>query len=155
VSRKKHKQNKPYRVIPRQPLQPSQSASPRIVAATTQTQVFSGPLPQPEDLAKYDQVLPGAAERILKMAEEQSAHRRSLESKVIESDVRNSRRGSWFGFIIGMTGILVGALLIYLGLPVTGSILGGTAIVALASAFIYGTSQRRRERTQKYQQNLR
>jgi len=89
------------------------------------------------------------------MAEEQSAHRRSLECKVIESDVRNSRRGSWFGFIIGMTGILVGALLIYLGLPVTGSILGGTAIVALASAFIYGTSQRRRERTQKYQQNLR
>lgn len=30
---------------------------------------YSGPLPKPEDLAKYEQVIPGAAERIIKMAE--------------------------------------------------------------------------------------
>ena len=30
---------------------------------------FSGPLPRPEDLAKYDQIVPGAAARIIQMAE--------------------------------------------------------------------------------------
>jgi uncharacterized membrane protein len=44
---------------------------------------FSGPLPPPEILAQYNEIVPGAAERILKMAEEQSAHRRGLEDKTI------------------------------------------------------------------------
>ena len=33
---------------------------------------FSGPLPHPEILAKYEDILPGAATRILEMAEEQA-----------------------------------------------------------------------------------
>lgn len=37
-------------------------------------------------LKQYDEVLPGAAERILKMAEEQSTHRKQLERKVIDGD---------------------------------------------------------------------
>lgn len=35
--------------------------------------VYSGPLPEPEALAKYDQIVPGAAERILTMAEKRNA----------------------------------------------------------------------------------
>lgn len=34
-------------------------------------ETFSGPLPTPEDFGKYNQILPGAADRILKMAEKQ------------------------------------------------------------------------------------
>jgi uncharacterized membrane protein len=37
---------------------------------------FSGPLPPPEVLAHYNEVVPGAAERILTLTEEQSAYRR-------------------------------------------------------------------------------
>jgi uncharacterized membrane protein len=32
---------------------------------------FSGPLPPPEALAKYNDILPGAADRIITMAEHQ------------------------------------------------------------------------------------
>lgn len=39
-----------------------------------------GPLPAPEDLRRYDLVSPGAAERIIRMAEEESGHRRRLEA---------------------------------------------------------------------------
>jgi len=54
-------------------------------------EVFSGPLPPPSVLSQYNQVVPGAAERIIAMAESQSEHRQQLENKVIESDIKNSR----------------------------------------------------------------
>lgn len=37
---------------------------------------YSGPLPHPETLAKYDQIVPGAAERIITMAEKNGASTR-------------------------------------------------------------------------------
>ena len=68
---------------------PGKSAPNQILSATAQT--FSGPLPPPEILAKYNSVVPNAAERIITMAETQAAHRQRIESKVIESNIRNSR----------------------------------------------------------------
>jgi len=43
------------------------------------TVAYSGPIPHPNDLARYEEILPGAAERIMKMAELQAEHRRALE----------------------------------------------------------------------------
>ena len=40
---------------------------------------YSGPLPKAEDLAKYEALLPGAADRIFVMAEKQLSHRHDLE----------------------------------------------------------------------------
>ncbi len=54
---------------------------------------FSGPLPTPADFQAYDAALPGAAERLMQQFEEQSAHRRSIEGKVVDSNVANERRG--------------------------------------------------------------
>ena len=42
-------------------------------------EVFVGPLPHPEILAQYEEVLPSAAERIFTNVESQSAHRRKVE----------------------------------------------------------------------------
>ena len=40
---------------------------------------YSGPLPTPETLAAYGQAIPGAAERILSMAEDEQAHRQAMD----------------------------------------------------------------------------
>ena len=40
---------------------------------------FVGPLPHPEHFAHYDETLPGAAERILRMAEKEQDHRHAWE----------------------------------------------------------------------------
>ena len=40
---------------------------------------FSGPLPPPQILEKYESIVPGSADRIIGMAEKQSEHRRSIE----------------------------------------------------------------------------
>lgn len=54
-------------------------------AIYSQTSTYSGPLPAPEDLKRYDEVVAGAAERILRMAEENAEHRRQMERRVIFS----------------------------------------------------------------------
>ena len=79
----------------------SQSAEVRIQAAMR----YSGPLPPPEALERYNQILPGAAERIIAMAESQHAHRQGLEKHVIESNVSAQRLGTILGFVVAMTAI--------------------------------------------------
>lgn len=62
-------------------------------------EMYSGPIPPPEALARYEEIQPGAADRILKMAEKQQEHRMALETKAIGGQVDQSKRGQIFGFI--------------------------------------------------------
>ncbi len=57
-------------------------------AATLMTEftALSGPLPPPEMLAQYEEILPGAAERILSMAERQAEHRQKMERDESNAD---------------------------------------------------------------------
>jgi uncharacterized membrane protein len=48
---------------------------------------FQGPLPQSGDFAAYERTLPGAADRILKMAENQASHRQTLERRALSADL--------------------------------------------------------------------
>jgi len=153
--RKKKKQPKPKQQQSQLPAQVSHQIITNQVLRTIRSEFFMGPLPRPEDLQQYESVCPGTAERIIQMAEVQGSHRRTLEQKVIDSDIANSRRGAWFGFIIGMTAILGGGFLIFFDKSITGSILGGAGIVGLVSVFIYGSTQRKKERQAKYGKNVR
>ena len=45
-----------------------------VKASITQVQQWSGPLPDPNSLARYNEVLPNAAERIMSMAEKEMEH---------------------------------------------------------------------------------
>lgn len=44
---------------------------------------YRGPIPPPELLGDYEQISPGSAERILKMAERDLAHRSQMESRAL------------------------------------------------------------------------
>ena len=104
------------------------------------SQQFSGPLPPPEILAKYEQILPGAADRIIKMAESQQSHRQRLEQKVIESNTSAQKWGVACGFILAMTAVCGGIWLSLRGMSGTGltTIIG--ALAALVGVFVYGKS---------------
>jgi len=112
-------------------------------------ELYAGPLPHPDTLAKFEQILPGSADRILKQAEAQTEHRIELEKKVVSADIIKSYMGLIFGFLIGMVGILGGIYLATLGFDVYGPILSGGSFVTLVVAFIYGTKSRRQEREQR------
>ena len=115
----------------------------------TKQELFSGPLPHPDILARFDTVVPGSAERIIKMAENQSAHRIEIEKKVINSDIENSKRGQIFGFIVAILGLVSSFVLVVKGYQVVGTILGGTTLISLVGVFVYGTESRKNEREEK------
>ena len=56
-------------------------------------QSFEGPLPPPAFLKQYDEALPGAADRILVLAESQSKHRMEIEKKLIHADIVDAEKG--------------------------------------------------------------
>lgn len=68
---------------------------------------FSGPIPPPSVLKQYEEMQPGSADRILKMAEMQAEHRMELEKKAIGGQVDQSKRGQVFGFILALVCIAV------------------------------------------------
>ncbi len=99
---------------------------------------FSGPLPAPEDYRAYEQICPGAADRILKMAETQQAHRINLENMAMTADVQDVKRGQIFAFVIGIVSLIGGFLLIAIGKDAIGiSAVIGT-IATLVGIYIYG-----------------
>lgn len=116
-----------------------------------QMQTFSGPLPHPDILKRFDEVVPGAAQRILAMAEEQSAHRRNLEKKVIDSDIARSKWGQILGFCIAIAGLVVSGLIAIYGSALAGGIIGIGTLASLVGVFMYGAQTRSKERMEKNQ----
>ncbi|MEK7565052.1 MAG: DUF2335 domain-containing protein [Patescibacteria group bacterium] len=119
------------------------------VILTEISQSFSGPLPPPDILRQFDEVVPGAAERIIKMAEDQSTHRRELEKKVIDSDITRSKWGQILGFIIAISGLVVSAIVAVYGSALAGGIIGVGTLASLVGVFMYGSRTRSRERGEK------
>jgi len=64
-----------------------QQASQQVVAATQTVTHYQGAVPPPEILRGIDEIVPGAAARLIALAEQESNHRRSLEVKAIEANI--------------------------------------------------------------------
>ena len=113
------------------------------------SQSFSGPIPSPETLAKYNEIIPNAAERILAMAEKQQEHRQQLERRVIFANTRSQTYGLVAGFVIAMTAICGGIWLIAHGKDASGitAILG--SLVALVGVFVYGRKKQHQDLKEK------
>ena len=106
---------------------------------------FEGPLPPPDILAGYESVLPGSAERILQLAEQESAHRRDLVASVVEAGVSRSRWGLWLGAVVAMAFLGAATAMVLAGHPVPGTIIGTADLASVVGMFIYGTWFRGRE----------
>ena len=120
------------------------------VVRQIRAEMFAGPLPPQDVLKRYNDVLPGAAERILTMAEDQGSHRRGLENRVIDNDISSSKRGSWFAFIIGITAVVGSIVLLAMDKNIAGFVTLITALGTLLGVFIHASRQRKKERLQKY-----
>ena len=128
-------------------LEPTRAKAPARVTTTAIS--FQGPLPPPEVLARYSNLIPNGAERIMAMAESQLQHRQSLESVVVKGNVRAETRGQVFAFALGLVAIAGGIWLIASGNSALGLASIITAFTALASVFVYGRIEQRRERERK------
>ncbi|HVS35711.1 MAG TPA: DUF2335 domain-containing protein [Gemmataceae bacterium] len=110
---------------------------------------WAGPLPHPDVFRKYEELMPGLANRLVAMAEAQAHHRMELEKKALGSDVGRSQQGLWAGLAVAVLSIVLGFVCILTGHDWAGTVISTGVIVALVGVFIYGTTSRTRERERK------
>lgn len=122
--------------------QPAAVSSQHYVSSTS---VFQGPLPPPEILAGYERALPGAADRIVTMAEKNQAHRHALEAKVIPAGIASERIAQVLAFVLYLATIGSGTYLVGTGRDVAGitEMLASTAV--FAAIYIKGQIEKKRE----------
>lgn len=103
---------------------------------------FSGPLPPPDVLAAYERVLPGSADRIIRMAEDQGSHRRGLERQELAANIRTQSQGQWLAFVIALLVSAGGIYLLATGNGVSGLVALLTPLAGLVALFLVSRSRR-------------
>ena len=107
------------------------------IQATQELSIYSGPLPPPEQLIQYNNAVPNAADRILKMTERQLEHRIRCEELIVKTLTRNDTYGLICGFVMGMTTVICGTLLAWHGSSLTGFGLCIAGIGTLIGVFMH------------------
>lgn len=117
-------------------IRPEKRGEAERLIGTVMHKFHSGPLPAPEDLAHYDEILPGTADRIISMAESNMNHRQRMEEKLVSSEYGLRTRGQWLALIalFAMLGVIV--FTFWLGQPIAGSVLGSATLIAITGMFL-------------------
>jgi uncharacterized membrane protein len=108
--------------------------SPKQVVQTS----YSGPLPTSSELANYERIVPGSAERIIRMAESYAGHQQSIESKIIEYTRAESSSGQIIAAILVVVILSVCLVALLYDYEDFATTLGSWTIVSLAIVFVTG-----------------
>lgn len=122
-----------------------------LLLALTIKKSWSGPLPAPDNLREYNEIIPNGAERIYLRSEKQSDYRMKLENLSISTELRQSGRGQHYGLIIALAFLIGAVFLAYTGHEVVGGILGSLDIIGLISIFVYGKKEQTTDLIKKKQ----
>ena len=95
----------------------------------------AGPLPDPETLRRYAEIIPDGAERIMRMAEKEQEGRLSVQ----RAGVKQAKGGLATGFTVAMTICGLVGYGFHLGYAVEAAGLVGATLASLVGVFIYGT----------------
>lgn len=125
---------------------PAAAVFPILAATSTTVSAYSGPIPAPEALARYDEIVPGSASQLMEWANRQAVHRQTLESYALHHEAQRSWCGLAAGFIIAMSAIAGGVYCILNDHDVAGASLVGTSLVGIVTSFVVGTVSRASER---------
>jgi uncharacterized membrane protein len=109
-----------------------------IVVAAAQ---FSGPLPPPDILRAYGDVVDGGAERIVKQWERETQHRHDLESLMATAYIAGMTRAQWMAFIVILVIGIGGLVIVALGHAVVGFAAFFFALATLAASFFRNRGQ--------------
>lgn len=116
---------------------PSKEQQQHIETYAVRQSHYSGPLPMPEDLAKYDQVVPGAAERIIRMAEDEMKHRHDSDNRMAKSIIRTTVISIIFAFLSVVILSFLVFFALYSGYAQVAGVIAVGSIAAVAGVFIF------------------
>jgi uncharacterized membrane protein len=108
------------------------------VAARFASQMItvSGPLPPANEFEKYEHALPGAADRILKMAEKEIEHRHKEEEKLVNSSIKLGIRGQLIALVISILSIALVLISILFSQPLAAIAPSIIALTGLSTIFL-------------------
>ena len=127
---------------------PKQSSKSKAEDAVRQHRVeqFSGPVPHPDLLRKYDELMPGLADRLVKMAEKSMDAEILLQEKALsvhETEIRSRDRQERQEHTDYRLGVLVAVLVVILFLSVavfsiySGAYAVASAVIATLAGIIW------------------
>lgn len=104
----------------------------------------TGPIPDPSTMGRYEDITPGLADRIMRMAEKEQDHRQNSQTFILTSrdaimreNKSIERHGLNLAFALALTALVLGAILSGMGRDLTGFGLLLTAVGGLATVFLY------------------
>ena len=120
------------------PAKSKNASADQAVSVRHERHLISGPLPAPEILRGYEELLHGAAERIIRMAEKEQKDAHEINMIAIRETAADTRRGQIFGSIVALAALGTSAFLGYHGHSIAAGIVGGTTVVGLVTVFVTG-----------------
>ncbi len=110
---------------------------PQVMAMVSRS-AFRGPLPPPAMLREYNDIVPGAAERILERSEKEQAHRHRVTEKSVDGAIGKDRRGQWMAFAITILILVIAVVFALRGEMWFAGTLITVDLIGLASVFAIG-----------------
>lgn len=115
----------------------------RSVVARSRTESFSGPLPHPSILKGYNELVPDAAERILKAFEKQNEHREFIEKETNKANIKLAWANTGERYVGLILGFVIACIILYLiyalaikGHEAVAGILASATIAAVVGLFL-------------------
>jgi uncharacterized membrane protein len=105
---------------------------------------WCGPLPPPAILKGYQQIDPTFPERIVRLAETEADHRRTLEDKVITAEIASTRRGQHATVILCLGLFGLAGYAAHLGQDIAASLFGIAAVVSPMISALLGQHIRKK-----------
>lgn len=109
----------------------------------TKTEITSGPLPHPDLVEKYNEVIPNGAERIMRMAELQQENRfienretREINKEIAMSKLKYFKRGQLMGFILAFVLLGLATLFVFTGYENMAYLLFSVGALSLVGIFV-------------------
>jgi uncharacterized membrane protein len=106
---------------------------------------YSAPIPPPSFFEAYERTLPGAADRILGMAEAEQRHRHRMDETVVKAEISGTKAVRLIGLTLALVVLVGGIGLIAIGRTVEGLVTLLPALTGLLGLFYYSerTSKRK------------
>ncbi len=123
-----------------------QNNQTKITLQHEQTQLYQGPIPPPDILQKFDDLVPGTAQQLIQLAVDESLHRRRIEQQTIDHNIaisqeqlkastKTERISQTLGFVV-VSACIASALYLSTRSPVVAGLFISIPMVSVVKAFL-------------------
>lgn len=100
---------------------------------------FSGPIAHPRHLREYEDICPGAADRIISMAERGLEHAQTMQTTAISGDIADGKAGRLYGFLALLALIAAASFSTYFGHEAIAAAFLGAGALGVIGQLIQGS----------------